>query len=157
MAFEELAAEARAFVVWNLARQGLGTGEIVRTLGIPKGTVRKMLRRATREEARQRAFETAYGAWCLNAAREIPAATLASRSRSAARRVYAYGGEVVGVVDLAAVIERDEARCHICKRPVEPAELAFDHVVPLVLGGKHESANVRVAHARCNGEKGARL
>jgi 5-methylcytosine-specific restriction endonuclease McrA len=157
MVFEELRAEARRFVVWNLASQGLTGGQIARTLGVPKGTVRRMLKEGKRERERQRAFEEAYGAWCLNAAREIPAAVLARRSREAAQRVYAYGGTVEETVDLAAVIERDKACCHICKQPVEPIELAFDHVVPLVLGGTHATANVRVAHARCNSEKGARL
>src|SRR5262245_60017631 len=147
MSLDELRAEAKRFVVWNLARQGLSSGEIAAALDVPKSTVRRMLRRLVRERNRQRAVEVAYAAWCLNAMREIPPETLARRSRQAVQRVYVYSGRTGHPVDLAAVIDRDEARCHICGKPVEPIELAFDHVVPLVHGGEHTAENVRLSHA----------
>jgi 5-methylcytosine-specific restriction endonuclease McrA len=32
----------------------------------------------------------------------------------------------------------------------------LDHVVPLVAGGLHDPANVRLAHLTCNSRKGAK-
>lgn len=151
----DLQAGRRRYLVENLADQGLSISEIAEQLGLSKKAVRRRVRAWRRKNQREREAIRAYAAWCLNAAREIP--ELVRRSQAAARRVRAYGGEVEGHVDLLAVIERDKAICHICDEPVEPRDLAFDHVVPVLHGGGHTVENVRVAHSRCNSAKGARL
>lgn len=157
--FRESDVEAahRAYLIENLAAQGLGSSEIGRELGMSKEAVARRLRRYGKRTRREREMRNAYAEWCLRACREISPKILRDRSRRAMYRVLIYGGEAGEPVDLAAVIVRDRAICHICLGPVEPDELAFDHVVPLVLGGPHAVGNVKVAHARCNGEKGARL
>jgi 5-methylcytosine-specific restriction endonuclease McrA len=60
-------------------------------------------------------------------------------------------------VDYAAIRARDGDMCHICRAPVSPGDMHFDHVVPLARGGPHTAANIRVSHAACNLRKGARL
>jgi hypothetical protein len=64
-------------------------------------------------------------------------------------------------VRLAEIRERDGNRCHLCRRVVgsqpwpHPSSASLDHVVPLSRGGEHDPDNVRLAHLRCNVEKGA--
>lgn len=62
------------------------------------------------------------------------------------------------VEDLAA---RDGWVCWLCERPIDPdaivgspARATVDHVVPKSRGGPTEPANLRLAHARCNGRRG---
>lgn len=67
------------------------------------------------------------------------------------------------------IIDRDGLDCHICKVPVDLTanhvqgqpgwELYphIDHVVPLALGGIDTIDNVKLAHAKCNIDKGTRL
>ena len=153
--FPELKAETKRFLAWNLAQQGLGCTAIGDALGLSKRAARKHVMRAQREKARGRVVAEVYRRLCLERLLRVP--DLDARSRDAARRVHAYGGVVDERVDLYAVIRHDQALCHICRDPVEPDELAFDHVVPLVHGGTHSTGNVRVAHVHCNAAKGARL
>lgn len=63
----------------------------------------------------------------------------------------------VGKVDYAAIWERDHGICHICQAPVNPADLHYDHIVPLAKGGAHIAENIAVSHARCNLRKGAKI
>lgn len=64
-------------------------------------------------------------------------------------------------VRLAEIAERDGHRCHLCRKKVpskawpHPLSASLDHVIPLSKGGPHEPSNVRLAHLRCNVEKGA--
>jgi hypothetical protein len=64
-------------------------------------------------------------------------------------------------VRLSEIRERDGHRCHICREPVpsapypHPLSASLDHVVPLSRGGIHDPDNVRLAHLKCNVEKGA--
>lgn len=66
-------------------------------------------------------------------------------------------------VILAEIRERDENRCHLCDEIVpgaawpDPLSASLDHVVPLSRGGVHDPDNVRLAHLRCNVEKGDQL
>jgi hypothetical protein len=53
-------------------------------------------------------------------------------------------------VDRAVVFERDRGVCGICGEGVDPADFHVDHIVPLLEGGEHSYANVRVAHPSCN-------
>lgn len=62
------------------------------------------------------------------------------------------------VEDLA---ERDGWVCWLCEQPIDPDAVlgapqraSIDHVVPKSRGGPTEPANLRLAHARCNGERG---
>lgn len=52
--------------------------------------------------------------------------------------------------------ERDKWTCHICTIgyvPGNPWEI--DHDVPLARGGTNHVNNLKLAHRRCNREKGA--
>jgi 5-methylcytosine-specific restriction endonuclease McrA len=60
------------------------------------------------------------------------------------------------------IFERDGWRCQLCRKKVKrtakvphPLAPTLDHVVPLALGGRHEPANVQLAHFICNAEKKA--
>ncbi len=63
--------------------------------------------------------------------------------------------------------DRDEWTCWVCAGPVDPVDPAsppgsphapsVDHVVPRSLGGTNDPANLRLAHRRCNGQRGSRL
>lgn len=63
-------------------------------------------------------------------------------------------------VRLADIRERDGNRCHLCSKKVSarpwphPLSASLDHVIPLSLDGEHTPENVRLAHLRCNVEKG---
>lgn len=72
------------------------------------------------------------------------------RRRYAAKRT-----SQVGRVSYAAIYERDNGICHLCGE--KPDKIHFDHVVPLSKGGAHVESNIKVACARCNLKKGARL
>lgn len=62
---------------------------------------------------------------------------------------------------LADIRERDGNRCHLCSKAVpnkawpHPLSASLDHVIPLSRGGIHDPDNVKLAHLRCNVEKGA--
>lgn len=47
-------------------------------------------------------------------------------------------------------------RCFYCSAPVRFCEAEFDHFIPLALGGKHESNNIRCSCLLCNRSKGAK-
>jgi len=74
-----------------------------------------------------------------------------------ARRRARLVAATVDRVDYQRIRERDEMLCHLCGDPVEPADLHFDHVVPLSRGGAHSEDNIAVAHGFCNLSKGTRL
>ncbi len=76
---------------------------------------------------------------------------------TARRRAKRYGVAVIEIVDYAAVVERSGGICHICKLPIGNARVQFDHIVPLSLGGPHTAANVALAHAQCNRDKGVKI
>lgn len=59
----------------------------------------------------------------------------------------------------AIVAARDMWTCWLCHRPVDPKgvgslEPTMDHVIPKSLGGKRTPANLRLAHAKCNRDRG---
>lgn len=54
---------------------------------------------------------------------------------------------------------RDGWRCHLCGRAVDrrakgDAAPTLDHVRPRSLGGNNSAKNLRLAHRRCNGDRG---
>jgi hypothetical protein len=79
-------------------------------------------------------------------------------SRRGVPHVVAYG---VRIGDLGA---RDDWICWICEGEVAPKTPAgsphaasVDHVIPRARGGTNDPANLRLAHRRCNGQRGSRL
>lgn len=61
--------------------------------------------------------------------------------------------EEISALDVA---ERDRWICYLCDEVVGEADVALDHIVPLVRGGEHSEDNVALAHRRCNLSKGER-
>lgn len=59
--------------------------------------------------------------------------------------------------DFDAILAEHGLVCHICGDPIDPADLHFDHVIPLSRGGAHDRTNIRPAHSRCNLRKGTKL
>lgn len=82
------------------------------------------------------------------------------RRKNATRRRGAVPvGPPISIDDLG---QRDRWRCHLCRRSVNPAYRApdprsatFDHLVPVSAGGDDSSANLALAHWRCNSARGA--
>jgi hypothetical protein len=65
---------------------------------------------------------------------------------------------------LAALAARDGWVCWLCDAPIDPAlpstlpgAASIDHVVPRSRGGTSDLRNLRLAHRRCNGRRGARV
>jgi len=77
---------------------------------------------------------------------------LANRERSM-RRYARLRAVTVEPVDFAAILGRDGWWCYLCECDVESTDLSFDHMIPLVRGGAHSEANIRVTHSRCNSSK----
>lgn len=67
-------------------------------------------------------------------------------------------------VDPYVVFERDQWRCHMCKRKTvkslrgkhEPLSPELDHIVPLAEGGEHSYRNMACSCRECNLRKGAK-
>jgi hypothetical protein len=64
----------------------------------------------------------------------------------------------------SAVVDRDNAICQLCQRPVSmgyrwPHQMSpeLDHKVPVSRGGPHTYENVQLAHRICNLRKGAKI
>ena len=86
----------------------------------------------------------------------------ANRDKNHRRRAVIRGSRPARV-DPFAVYERDSWTCHLCEHFVDrqlaypdPASASLDHLVPLARGGRHETANVALAHLRCNQSRGAK-
>lgn len=52
------------------------------------------------------------------------------------------------------IYERDKGICHLCKKHVEFEDSTLDHVVPRSLNGSNKDNNLKIAHDRCNNERG---
>lgn len=63
----------------------------------------------------------------------------------------------IGAVDFERIKQRDRMRCHLCRKVVKPADLHFDHVIPIAAGGAHIESNIAVSHAKCNQKKSTRI
>lgn len=65
----------------------------------------------------------------------------------------------IGESDLVALFHRCGAMLQDLERaraePVAMAHASIDHLIPVSRGGRHEYANVRLAHRRCNAIRGA--
>jgi len=79
------------------------------------------------------------------------------RRENRAKREALEKGTATGLVDFAAIIERDKGICGLCGKRIRKGEkLHFDHIVPLSHGGPHVGHNIQVTHSRCNLQKGSR-
>lgn len=50
--------------------------------------------------------------------------------------------------------------CGICNKKLDwltPSKIHLDHIIPLILGGKHSITNLQWTHDKCNLSKGGRL
>ncbi|HEY2510181.1 MAG TPA: HNH endonuclease signature motif containing protein [Polyangiaceae bacterium] len=78
----------------------------------------------------------------------------AARAKRRQLREKAATPEGAAPIDRAAVFDRDNGYCYVCKLKVAWELMTLDHVVPLAKGGAHTEDNLRVAHRACNSEKG---
>jgi len=60
----------------------------------------------------------------------------------------------VSTGNILSLIERQEFRCALTGRNLEPATAAFDHVVSLSHGGEHVIGNAQILHRDVNRAKG---
>lgn len=53
------------------------------------------------------------------------------------------------------LFDNSNGRCAVCTRKVGPAHepLEFDHIIPLIAGGKHAEGNIQVLCRQCHSEK----
>lgn len=91
-------------------------------------------------------------AWFGSGAATKRNAKAAHGARRCARKAAA---KSYGPIDRAAIYDRDNGICHLCKLPVPREAFDLDHVTPLAEGGDDTPKNLRVAHPSCNTKKGA--
>lgn len=75
------------------------------------------------------------------------------RARDAARYAMTRGAIDAERFTLDEIYARDHGVCYLCGQDVERSRATMDHVIPVVLGGPHTRANVRLAHRSCNSRK----
>ena len=56
----------------------------------------------------------------------------------------------------ANIYARDTHTCQYCRQVFEPADLTFDHVVPVAQGGRKDWENIVTCCISCNRRKGGR-
>lgn len=86
--------------------------------------------------------------------------SLSRRQAGQRRRAVAKGVQVdpLGIDDFRAILVKHGMVCHICRGAISSlADLHFDHVIPLALGGPHTVDNIRPSHGVCNLRKGNRI
>lgn len=59
-----------------------------------------------------------------------------------------------GTAMLNKIYRRDLHVCYLCTELVPRAQASVDHVIPLSKGGKDDETNYKLAHVKCNAEKG---
>lgn len=75
------------------------------------------------------------------------------RAKDAAYYAMSRGAVDAERFSLEEIYTRDHGICYLCGRDVDRAQWSMDHVIPVVLGGPHTRANVRLAHRSCNSRK----
>lgn len=106
-----------------------------------------------RASARYRANRTAILARVMRYYRTHPEKITELRNRRRAR----LHGAVAEPINYRRILLDSKGLCGICRKPLDLFGIHFDHIIPLARGGSHTNANIQVAHARCNIQKGARL
>ena len=56
---------------------------------------------------------------------------------------------------LFALLERQQRRCALTGRKLEPTDAALDHSIPLGRGGANDLDNVQIVHRDINNAKGS--
>lgn len=59
-------------------------------------------------------------------------------------------------VVLSDIVNRDCSICHLCRLCVLRSDRSFDHLIPVVRGGRYASWNLMLAHRKCNQRRGTR-
>ena len=71
------------------------------------------------------------------------------------KRAHKFGAEVIDTsVNVHELFDRDEGICSLCGGRVYTKHVSMDHVIPLSRGGNHSWDNVKLAHNKCNKQKG---
>ena len=114
-----------------------------------------------RNAARMRAVEKAWRLRnpdkCHAFGRKWRQANLLKCVEKASRRRARILSQTIGTVSYDAILERDGYVCHICKAPVAPWDMDFDHVIPISKGGPHSMDNIKPSHSHCNRSKNCKL
>ena len=63
---------------------------------------------------------------------------------------------------ITRLLKRDGTNCWLCgltlsrrvRDHFDPSYITFDHVIPLSKGGIDHFSNIRLAHQKCNGDRG---
>ena len=80
----------------------------------------------------------------------------AAANRSARRRARELAGASVRSLTLDELYERDKATCYLCHKFVPRDWATKEHIKPLSKGGRDTPGNSKLAHRKCNSEKGAK-
>lgn len=86
--------------------------------------------------------------------RANPERAAANARRGASARRARLRAAFIEQIDPFVVYERDGGVCQLCNEPVARDRFDIDHTQPLAEGGVHSYANVRLAHVRCNRQRG---
>lgn len=86
--------------------------------------------------------------------RASPHGKAATHANNAKRRIHRSEGDATRRFMTFILIRAD--RCSICLGHLGP-DRTIEHEMPLARGGRHDMANLQVAHARCNVSKSDRL
>lgn len=127
-------------------------------------------RRAAREASRQAPESRQcvlclkqFTPWKIDSRIACCSKTCRVRYQSRKRKLRLKGLHAPAVIPVAEIYARDRGRCGLCgdrvpitRRYPHPLAATLDHIVPIKLGGRHDRANVQLAHARCNSVKNIR-
>ena len=84
-------------------------------------------------------------------------------SSDAVKRARKAGARIIEKFDRLAIFERDRWMCQVCgigcsqPDPHSLSAATVDHVVPLIAGGEHSTANAQTLCLSCNSAKQARI
>lgn len=79
------------------------------------------------------------------------------RCAEAERRALKLDAPEIERFTLDEIYARDKAICHLCSGHCLRRDATVDHLIPLIKGGPHTRANVKLAHRSCNSRKKDRL
>jgi 5-methylcytosine-specific restriction endonuclease McrA len=107
--------------------------------------------------------------WCLdgfvkhNTRTVCCSRTCRARYQAHRRRLF-LRGVTPKPISARAIYRRDGGICALCSGQVDiearyphPLSATVDHIVPISKGGEHSNANIQLAHAKCNRDKGNKI